>query len=107
MRYFQIRRKGSRMTWSIDTPCGGANADTFCTGSEDYDHSKNGAWLYHAGIVETNILIASRNWKIRLQHFTGGRAAEEVVFGEITTGASNDIEQATKIASSYDRLWYE
>ena len=30
--------------------------------------------------------------------YTGGRAAEEVVFGEITTGASNDIEQATKLA---------
>ena len=30
--------------------------------------------------------------------FTGGRAAEEVVFSEITTGASNDIEQATKLA---------
>ena len=30
--------------------------------------------------------------------FTGGRAAEEVVFGEITTGSSNDIEQATKLA---------
>ena len=30
--------------------------------------------------------------------FTGGRAAEEVVFGEITTGASNDIEQITRLA---------
>ena len=29
---------------------------------------------------------------------TGGRAAEEVVFGSVTTGASNDIEQATKLA---------
>ena len=31
---------------------------------------------------------------------TGGRAAEIVVFGEITTGASNDIEKMTKIARS-------
>ena len=34
----------------------------------------------------------------RSRILTGGRAAEEVVFGEITTGASNDIEQATKLA---------
>ena len=34
----------------------------------------------------------------KITTFTGGRAAEEVVFGEITTGASNDIEQATKLA---------
>ena len=34
----------------------------------------------------------------KIATFTGGRAAEEVVFGEITTGASNDIEQATKLA---------
>lgn len=30
--------------------------------------------------------------------FTGGRAAEELVFGSVTSGASNDIEQATKLA---------
>ena len=36
----------------------------------------------------------------KIATFTGGRAAEEVVFGEVTTGASNDIEQATKIARS-------
>ena len=32
--------------------------------------------------------------------YTGGRAAEELVFGSITTGASNDIEQATKLVRS-------
>ena len=34
----------------------------------------------------------------KIATFTGGRAAEELIFGEITTGASNDIEQATKFA---------
>ena len=34
----------------------------------------------------------------KIATLTGGRAAEEVVFGDVTTGASNDIEQATKIA---------
>jgi cell division protease FtsH len=34
----------------------------------------------------------------KIATFTGGRAAEEVVFGTISTGASNDIEQATKLA---------
>lgn len=38
---------------------------------------------------------SSRN---KIAVFTGGRAAEEIVFGQITTGASNDIEQATKLA---------
>ena len=33
-----------------------------------------------------------------LVEFVGGRAAEEIVFDSVTTGASNDIEQATKIA---------
>lgn len=36
----------------------------------------------------------------KIATFTGGRAAEEIVFHEITTGASNDIEQITKLARS-------
>jgi cell division protease FtsH len=34
----------------------------------------------------------------KITTFTGGRAAEEIVFGQITTGAANDIEQATRLA---------
>ena len=34
----------------------------------------------------------------KIATFTGGRAAEELVFNAVTTGASNDIEQATKLA---------
>ena len=34
----------------------------------------------------------------KIATYTGGRAAEEIVFGSVTTGASNDIEQATRLA---------
>ena len=34
----------------------------------------------------------------KIATYTGGRAAEEIVFGSVTTGAANDIEQATKLA---------
>ena len=43
-------------------------------------------------------LLTKQEIENKIATFTGGRAAEEVVFGEITTGASNDIEQATKLA---------
>ena len=43
-------------------------------------------------------LMSKKELENKIATFTGGRAAEEIVFGEITTGASNDIEQATKIA---------
>ena len=45
-------------------------------------------------------LMTKQEIENKIATFTGGRAAEEVVFGEITTGASNDIEQATKLARS-------
>lgn len=43
-------------------------------------------------------LMSSDEIKNKLATLTGGRAAEEIVFGRATTGASNDIEQATKLA---------
>lgn len=45
-------------------------------------------------------LMTKQEIENKIATFTGGRAAEELVFGEITTGASNDIEQATKLARS-------
>ena len=43
-------------------------------------------------------LLTKEELENKIATYTGGRAAEEVAFGEITTGASNDIEQATKLA---------
>ncbi len=43
-------------------------------------------------------LMTKQEIEDKIATYTGGRAAEELVFGEITTGASNDIEQATKLA---------
>ncbi len=50
--------------------------------------------------VETGdkYLMTKEEIENKIATLTGGRAAEEVAFGEITTGASNDIEQATKLA---------
>ena len=45
-------------------------------------------------------LLTKQELENKIATFTGGRAAEEVVFHEVTTGASNDIEQATKLARS-------
>ena len=43
-------------------------------------------------------LMSKTELENKIATFTGGRAAEELIFGSITTGASNDIEQATKLA---------
>ena len=50
--------------------------------------------------VETGdkYLMTKEEIENKIATFTGGRAAEEVAFNEVTTGASNDIEQATKLA---------
>ncbi|HPS75956.1 MAG TPA: AAA family ATPase, partial [Oscillospiraceae bacterium] len=43
-------------------------------------------------------LMSREELENKIATFTGGRAAEELIFGTVTTGASNDIEQATKLA---------
>ncbi len=47
---------------------------------------------------EERYLLSKEELLTRLVTFMGGRAAEEIVFNTVTTGASNDIEQATKVA---------
>ncbi|MBR2528327.1 MAG: ATP-dependent zinc metalloprotease FtsH [Oscillospiraceae bacterium] len=47
---------------------------------------------------QEHFLMSKEELENKIATYTGGRAAEEVVFGSITTGASNDIEQATKLA---------
>jgi len=59
----------------------------------------SGALGYTMQVDETErFLMTKEEAENKIATLTGGRAAEEVVFGSVTTGASNDIEQATRIA---------
>ena len=59
----------------------------------------SGALGYTMQVEEGNhYLLTKEEMENKIATYTGGRAAEEVVFGTISTGASNDIEQATKMA---------
>ena len=59
----------------------------------------SGALGYTLQVDEGNhYLMNKEELENKIATLTGGRAAEEVVFGSVTTGASNDIEQATKLA---------
>ncbi|MGN0243182.1 MAG: ATP-dependent zinc metalloprotease FtsH [Lachnospiraceae bacterium] len=59
----------------------------------------SGALGYTMQVEEGNhYLMTKEEIENKIATFTGGRAAEEIVFGSVTTGASNDIEQATKLA---------
>ena len=59
----------------------------------------SGALGYTMQVEEQDTLLMSKEEAIdKITTYTGGRVAEEVIFGSITSGASNDIEQATKIA---------
>ena len=59
----------------------------------------SGALGYTMQVDEGNhYLMTKSELENKIATLTGGRAAEEVVFGDVSTGASNDIEQATKLA---------
>ena len=59
----------------------------------------SGALGYTMQVEQGNhYLMSKEEIENKIATYTGGRAAEEVVFGSVTTGASNDIEQATKLA---------
>ncbi len=59
----------------------------------------SGALGYTMQVEEGNHYLMSREEIVsKIATYTAGRAAEELVFGSVTTGAANDIEQATKLA---------
>jgi cell division protease FtsH len=59
----------------------------------------SGALGYTMQVEENNhYLMTKEEIENKIATFTGGRAAEEIIFGSVSTGASNDIEQATKLA---------
>ncbi len=59
----------------------------------------SGALGYTMQVEEgEHFLMTKTELENKISTFTGGRAAEELIFNEISTGASNDIEQATKLA---------
>ena len=59
----------------------------------------SGALGYTMQVDEGNHYLMSREEiENKIATFTGGRAAEEIAIGSVTTGASNDIEQATRLA---------
>ncbi len=59
----------------------------------------SGALGYTMQVEEGNhYLMSKEEIENKIATYTGGRAAEEIVFGSVTTGAANDIEQATRLA---------
>ena len=95
----QIRKESGGI--SRDRTCsGGSKADKFCSCPEDHHCSPyfRRSWLYHAGRRRQPLPDEPGRLENKIATLTGGRAAEELVFHSASTGASNDIEQATKLA---------
>ncbi|GBC63792.1 cell division protein FtsH [Desulfonema ishimotonii] len=56
-------------------------------------------------LPEEKYTIFKEQYENKLAYTLGGRAAEEIIFGKITAGASNDIKQATQLAENMVRVW--
>lgn len=69
----------------------------------------SGALGYTMQVSETDTVLMSKDELFnKIVTVTGGRSAEEVIFNSITSGAANDIEQATKMARRHgDPLGYD
>lgn len=66
----------------------------------------SGALGYTMQVAEEESYLMSREECLnKIATLTGGRAAEELIFNSVTTGASNDIEQATRLARSMVTRW--
>ena len=66
----------------------------------------SGALGYTMQVEEegNHYLMSKEEMENKIATLTGGRAAEEIAFGSVTTGASNDIEQATKLARGMETV---
>ena len=68
----------------------------------------SGALGYTMQIDEgDHYLMSKEEIENKIATLTGGRAAEEIAVGSISTGASNDIEQATKLARARISTWWQ
>ena len=60
---------------------------------------------YVMPLPDEDAIDSRSRFRDMLAFFLGGRSAEEVVFGTVTTGASNDLEQVTRLARLWSRVW--
>ena len=67
-------------------------------GDENHEHMVLPGMVYISHPTEYGTLYTKKELEAMLVGYLGGRAAEELVFDTVTTGAANDIEQATKVA---------
>ena len=94
-----MKRNGSRPTTNAATPSSPGITYSTPTGAQDLDHSRGTALGYTISLPrEDRYLTTKRALMEQLAMTLGGRAAEELVFNEVTTGAANNLEKVTHTA---------